>query len=217
MKGKLNGTPPTIFDGDRTKAQDFMREFNLYWMQNDQHPMMTTPYYRMTTCLARIRGPKVNDWVDQVIREVQQGLTDGSSHRQDDRLWTEFKESFEGQFTDTAIVEKSLTELTNLDLTGDDVDSYIAKFETLVRRCGYLRTDPGVLKMFKDGLPKGVTSKIYSRDVWPLTLDEWQAAVRCEIRRRKIVMAEVGKPGEWNTSTREARWKAALTLAKSPR
>jgi hypothetical protein len=24
MKGKLNGTPPTIFDGDRTKAQDFM-------------------------------------------------------------------------------------------------------------------------------------------------------------------------------------------------
>ena len=35
MKGKLNGTPPTIFEGDRTKAQDFMREFNLYWMQND--------------------------------------------------------------------------------------------------------------------------------------------------------------------------------------
>ena len=52
MKGKLNGTPPTIFDGDQTKAQDFMREFNLYWMQNDQHPMMTTPYYRMTMCLA---------------------------------------------------------------------------------------------------------------------------------------------------------------------
>ena len=24
MKGKLNGTPPTIFDGDQTKAQDFM-------------------------------------------------------------------------------------------------------------------------------------------------------------------------------------------------
>jgi hypothetical protein len=61
MKGKLNGTPPTIFDGDCTKAQDFMREFNLYWMQNDQHPMMTIPYYRMTTCLAHIRGPKVND------------------------------------------------------------------------------------------------------------------------------------------------------------
>jgi hypothetical protein len=54
MKGKLNGTPPTIFDGDCTKAQDFMREFNLYWMQNDQHPMMTIPYYRMTTCLAHI-------------------------------------------------------------------------------------------------------------------------------------------------------------------
>jgi hypothetical protein len=70
MKGKLNGTPPTIFDGDRTKAQDFIRKFNLYWMQNDQHPMMTIPYYRMITCLAHIRGPKVNDWVDQVIREV---------------------------------------------------------------------------------------------------------------------------------------------------
>jgi hypothetical protein len=64
MKGKLNGTPPTIFEGDHAKAQDFMREFNLYLMQNNQHPMMTIPYYRMTTCLARIRGPKVNNWVN---------------------------------------------------------------------------------------------------------------------------------------------------------
>ena len=91
----------------------------------------------MTTCLARIRGPKVNDWVDQVIREVQKALDSRTTTRQDDRIWTEFKEGFKTQFTDTAIIEKSLTELTTLDLQDNNIDSYIAKFETLVWCCGY--------------------------------------------------------------------------------
>jgi hypothetical protein len=28
---------------------------------------------------------------------------------------------------------------------------------------------------------------------------------------------EVGKPGEWSTTTREARWKAALSMTKGPK
>jgi hypothetical protein len=77
-----------------------------------------------------------------------------------------------------AIIEKSLTKLATLDLKDNDIDSYITQFETLVHRCGYLHTDPGILKMFQDKLRKGITAKILSQDVWPLTLDEWQAAAR---------------------------------------
>ena len=147
----------------------------------------------------------MNDWVDQIIREVCKGLNEGGSTRQDDRIWTEFKKAFETQFTDMAIIEKSLTKLTALDLQDDNIDSYIAKFETLMRRCRYLQTDPGVLKMFKDRLRKGITAKIYSQDVWPLTLDEWQAAARQEICYQRIIHAEIGKPGEWSTSMHEVR------------
>jgi hypothetical protein len=43
--GQLNGGPLAFFDEDRTKAQDFMHNFTLYWMQNNQHPMFTNLYY----------------------------------------------------------------------------------------------------------------------------------------------------------------------------
>jgi Retrotransposon gag protein len=113
--------------------------------------------------------------VNGVIRDIHEGI-DLGGNRNNNQIWTEFQERFENHFTDTAAVEKALSELAALDLQNDDIDSYITKFESLVCRCGYLCSDPGVLKMFKDRLRKGVTAKIYSCNVWPLTLDEWQAA-----------------------------------------
>jgi Retrotransposon gag protein len=113
--------------------------------------------------------------VDGVIREIHEGINQGGNWN-DDCIWTEFRERVENQFTDTAAIEKSLSELATLDLQNDDINSYITKFESLVHCCSYLCSDPGILKMFKDSLCKGVTAKVYSHNVWPLTLDEWQAA-----------------------------------------
>ena len=61
--GKLEGTAPTTFEGDWSKAQDFLREFQIYQNINSKARCMTIPFKRVSVALTRIRGPLVNDWV----------------------------------------------------------------------------------------------------------------------------------------------------------
>ena len=44
QKGSLTGNPPAVFDGNRTKSQDFIHEFELWWDLNREHPIMKEPY-----------------------------------------------------------------------------------------------------------------------------------------------------------------------------
>ena len=62
-KNGLEGTPPAMFEGNRSKAQDFLKEFRIYWNINDESKSMVVPFKRVSIALARIRGPLVDDWV----------------------------------------------------------------------------------------------------------------------------------------------------------
>ena len=73
--GKLNGNTPTVFTGDRDKSEKFLREFDLYWEMNDDHPVMTSPFKRVIAALAFIRGPMVDDWVQDQVTTLRQKLT----------------------------------------------------------------------------------------------------------------------------------------------
>jgi hypothetical protein len=42
--GCLNGNTSTIFDGDRSKSKNFLREFDLLWEMNANHTLFTEPY-----------------------------------------------------------------------------------------------------------------------------------------------------------------------------
>ena len=42
--GKLEGKEPTVFNGDRAKADEFMHELKLYQFLNSTAPVMTDPY-----------------------------------------------------------------------------------------------------------------------------------------------------------------------------
>ena len=73
--GKLNGNTPTVFTGDRDKSEKFLREFDLYWEMNDDHPVMTSPFKRVIAVLAFIQGPMVDDWVQDQVTALRQKLT----------------------------------------------------------------------------------------------------------------------------------------------
>ena len=45
------------------------------------------------------------------------------------------------------------TTLTNLSMQGRDIDSYIATFNSLATKAGYLLSDKGTTDRFKRGLP----------------------------------------------------------------
>jgi hypothetical protein len=130
--GHLNRDLPAFFNGDRTKVQDFMCNFIIYWMQNDQHPMFTNLYYCFTTCLARMRGPNINNWVNEMIREIGSKLKNGTYLHTSKKLWTNFCKTFEIAFTDSAAIEKAQAKLRRLVLDPKEPDTYIAKFESLV-------------------------------------------------------------------------------------
>jgi hypothetical protein len=58
LTDKLIGREPEIFDGDRTKVEGFMTEWNVYRALNDRTRVMATPLERTMLFLTFIRGPQ---------------------------------------------------------------------------------------------------------------------------------------------------------------
>ena len=42
MQDKLQGTIPTIFNGNHRKSENFLHQFNLFWGMNETHPVNST-------------------------------------------------------------------------------------------------------------------------------------------------------------------------------
>jgi hypothetical protein len=97
-------------------------------------------------------------------------------------------------------------DLARLEMEGNHIDEYIAKFENLLRKADIPRTEVGSIQKFKDGLCKGVLSAILRRDQWPETIDEWQDHARREVRRFEIVKEALGERGNSHISTKQAKW-----------
>jgi Retrotransposon gag protein len=61
----LQGTTPTIFTGDHSLSNTFMHDFKIYKIMNPLANVMKQPYAWVATALLLIRGPKVDNWVDE--------------------------------------------------------------------------------------------------------------------------------------------------------
>ena len=212
--GALKGHAPEIFDGQRKNASKFMREFGLWKICNIRNESMMNPFQRVALALSYIKGPRVDDWVlqqgDELAVRVQgdtraQPPTPPTHNENDEWLWTHFVDEFQRAFTDTASAEQAYEDLTKLEMKGDDVDEYVAAFERLIVRAGWERNAKGSLEMFKQGLRKGLHYTILQRDPMPQNLDEWQAAARREVQRRRLVVASLGPRGGDFLTTRQNR------------
>jgi hypothetical protein len=63
---KLVGNPPVIFTGDRSKAEQFITQWQLYEGVNITNTLMRNPYQRAMFFLTYIQGALVNEWVKGV-------------------------------------------------------------------------------------------------------------------------------------------------------
>jgi hypothetical protein len=68
----LQGTAPTIFTGERSLSETFMHDFKIYKIMNPLADVMKQPYTCIAMALSLIRGPKVDDWVDEQLKELEQ-------------------------------------------------------------------------------------------------------------------------------------------------
>jgi hypothetical protein len=73
--GRLRGEAPDIFHGDRSKSETFKQQFKVYQGINDNHEVMQNPYYRTMQALSLIKGPLVNDWVDDQIIDLMEKVS----------------------------------------------------------------------------------------------------------------------------------------------
>ena len=186
--GGLHGVPPTMFDGTRSKADDFWGEFRRFKMVNRKHEAMKVPYDRILTALTYMRRTLINDWVDQQEKKLADRIDTSKVNwvREDNEiLWNEFEAAFLAAWTDTLKKQNAFDKLMRLTMNGWDVDTYIATFDRLTLAAGWDQNSEGTIAKFREGLSKGVHSKALDRDHIPHTIDEWMAAARTEVARAK--------------------------------
>ena len=68
--GGMRRVPPMIFDGVQSHADDFWGQFRRFKMVNRSHDAMKVPFDRVLTALTYMRGPLINDWVDQQEKKL---------------------------------------------------------------------------------------------------------------------------------------------------
>jgi hypothetical protein len=67
----LQGTAPTIFARDHSLSKTFMHDFKIYKIMNPLANVMKQPYVRVVMALSLIQGPKVDDWVDEQLNDLE--------------------------------------------------------------------------------------------------------------------------------------------------
>jgi hypothetical protein len=151
---KLVGNTPTIFKGERSRAEEFITQWQLYEGVNITNDLMRNAYQRAMLFLTYIQGPVVNEWVKGVNAWLRGQIIHQRWAPHDERLWTEVFDSFNRQFANVMEQEDAQAALAKgLQLEKGDLDKLITEFEQLVCHAGYDINQDLVLRIFTSALP----------------------------------------------------------------
>ena len=140
----MNGTPPDTFTEKRANADMFMQQWELYQTINDEHVNIQNPFKRVVTTLHFIRGPNMNDWVEEQLTDLMRKVT-AAVNPIARTSENEFKQAFHTAFTDTTKEQLALTKLFRLKMRPEGLDDYIATFKHLAKQAGYNLNDKGLV------------------------------------------------------------------------
>jgi Retrotransposon gag protein/Zinc knuckle len=152
----LLGCQPAIFDGDRTRADDFIEEVKGYFRVNAQVPDMQSWLRKIAFTLTLIKGPLVANWV-QTMGEWFDTL---QPHNDTRGTWQTFLDDFRREYQDTQSKERARIAIENLRMKWPLVDQYIQDFEHTAIKAGYQIGDPATTRHFLKGLPRSVALDI---------------------------------------------------------
>ncbi len=152
LTGKLGGNPPKEFHGDREESKAFLLNFRLYRGMNTHVEQLAIPYQRSMTFLSYIRGPLVNDWVEEQAQWLVDQVMGGVPHTEEN-LWAMIETRFHQAYMDTVEKQKAQHSIRELKMKGDDLDGFIAQFTTTARKAGYDLDGEATLDIFQRALP----------------------------------------------------------------
>jgi hypothetical protein len=174
---KLVGNTPLIFKGERSKAEEFITQWQLYEGVNITNDLMRNAYQRAMLFLTYIQGPVVNEWVKGVNAWLRGQIINQRWAPTDERLWVEVFDSFNRQFANVMEQEDAQAALAKgLQLEKGDLDKLITEFEQLVRHAGYDINQDLVLRIFTSALPNTMYEYILRNLRQPATYEQWRSA-----------------------------------------
>jgi hypothetical protein len=129
-KEELKGQEPIVFNGDRSKTEEFLTQWELYSGVNYAHSAIQMPFTRAMLFLTYIQGAQVNEWVAAQSTRLIGDVAHRGVPATTVALWTDLKDAFKRAFTDTLAQERTQATLKRgLRMNGLDVDGYVATFE----------------------------------------------------------------------------------------
>ena len=97
-KSSLQGKQPPVFDGTRSKADNFWRAFKIYRILNKETNTIKNPFHWTALDISFIAGPNVDDWAEHQLDQLEEKTSLANPNRYvetDERLWTEFETAFQ--------------------------------------------------------------------------------------------------------------------------
>jgi hypothetical protein len=174
---KLVGNTPLIFKGERSRAEEFITQWQLYEGVNITNELMRNAYQRAMLFLTYIQGPIVNEWVKGVNAWLRGQIINQRWAPTDERLWIEVFDSFNRQFANVMEQEDAQAALAKgLQLDKGDLDKLITEFEQLVRHARYDVNQDLVLRIFTSALPNAMYEYILRTLPQPATYEQWRSA-----------------------------------------
>jgi len=131
-KGRhLEGIHPDKFEGDRSKTRRFLNQFNRFMLMNRKADIAKDPISKCIYFMSLLDGEKVNGWVDMAFNWLEEIEADPSLIDRFSNPWKMMEAKFKVSFTNYAERERAQDQLGKLRMTGDNLDEYLAAFETL--------------------------------------------------------------------------------------
>ena len=153
-----------------------MNKFNLYRLANMEAVQMRVPMKRAALLLSFIKGPNVDDWVQQRTNEILDRFNQ-TGDQLDEIYWTHVGQQFMDTFWDTASRERAETKLRSLSWIPGDVDTFIAQFRSLAEQAQYALDDRPTITLFASKLPFKMMQHIFLI-VKPVNFNGWADVAR---------------------------------------
>ena len=157
--GGLGGNALLVFDGDCTKAKEWLRRFRIYWLANKTKEQFAIPEMRVGMALSYITGHKVDAWAEEQAEKIFKDTARGVASN-DKILWTDFVSNFEKAYTDLGDETRAFQQLHQLKMQGGDLETYNAEFNCLVPLTGYTVNKKGTEELYKQGLNRNLLQSI---------------------------------------------------------
>ena len=146
----LQGKEPSIFNGNRQEADQFLHELCLYQFMNATHSVMMNPWQKVAHALTYVSGPNIYEWKRSTENWILSIPTPSAPNK---TVYEDFKEEFIEFWTNTNEPYRAAAALDKLRMKNENIDKYITIFAELARKALYHENDPAVLEKFKSGLP----------------------------------------------------------------